>query len=88
MAAELRPRGIRVNALNPGLIDDAMGQLLIDKMSAASSNGINGLTAWINQHQGRLGTPEDVANAALFLASDEASFVTGHGLRVDGGSTA
>jgi NAD(P)-dependent dehydrogenase (short-subunit alcohol dehydrogenase family) len=40
-------------------------------------------------HQlGRFGTPEEVANAALFLASDEASFVTGHSLVVDGGYTA
>jgi len=88
MAAELRPRGIRVNALNPSIIDDDMGRVLIEDIDAAAGIGLPDLMARIEQRQWRLGTPEDVANAALFLASDEASFITGHGLAVDGGLAA
>ena len=88
MAAELRPRGIRVNALNPSIIDDDMGRILMEGMNAVLRTGMPGLVERIEQRQWRLGTPEDVANAALFLASDEASFITGHGLAVDGGVTA
>jgi NAD(P)-dependent dehydrogenase (short-subunit alcohol dehydrogenase family) len=88
LAAELRPQGIRVNALNPSIIDDGMGRFLMDEINAVVGAGIPSLTERIEQRQGRLGTPEDVANAALFLASDEASFITGHGLSVDGGSAA
>ena len=89
MAAELRPLNIRVNALNPGVIDDGMGQrLLKDFESFGLAIGLSDVAERIIATQGRLGTPEDVANAALFLASDEASFITGHGLSVDGGAAA
>ena len=88
MATELRPRGIRVNALNPSIINDDMGRILMDDMNAVTGTGMPGLVERIEQRQWRLGTPQDVANAALFLASDEASFITGHGLAVDGGVTA
>jgi len=89
MAAELRPLNIRVNALNPGIIDDGMGQrLLKDFESFALAFGVSDVTERLIAPQGRLGTPEDVANAALFLASDAASYVTGHVLVVDGGAVA
>ena len=75
LARELGPKGIRVNAVAPGIIDtDMMKQVpkeLIDPMI----------------HQiplGRLGLPEDIANAFVFLASEEASYITGVVLRVDG----
>ena len=89
MAAELRPLNIRVNALNPGVIDDGMGQQLLKEYEAYGlAFGIPNLADRIIEMQGRLGTPEEVANAALFLASDEAAFITGHGLSVDGGAVA
>jgi len=89
MAAELRPLNIRVNALNPSIIDDGMGQQLLKEYEAfGAATGATDVMERMVATQGRLGTPEDVANAALFLASDEASFITGHGLSVDGGAAA
>lgn len=81
LAAEGGPHGIRVNALSPGVVETpgTAGQLAKpgarEAMSAVSPLG-------------RIGRPEEVAAAALFLASDEASFVTGAELVVDGGWTA
>ncbi len=81
LAAEGGPHGIRVNALSPGVVETpgTAGQLAQpgarEAMSAVSPLG-------------RIGRPEEVAAAALFLASDEASFVTGAELVVDGGWTA
>lgn len=72
-------KGIRINAVCPGYIE---------------TNILDGLNDEILQHLislhpvGRLGRPEEVANAVLFLASDESSFVTGANLLVDGGYTA
>lgn len=85
-AVDLAP-GIRVNALIPGLIDTAMPHsfvaALADEQQAAVLDGMKA------QHlTGRLGRPEEVAAAALFLASDEASFVTASAMYVDGGATA
>lgn len=75
-ALEYGPRGIRVNAVSPGLID--RGTLATDwPEGVASWNGAAPL--------GRLGRPEDIANACVFLASPGASFITGHELVVDGG---
>jgi NAD(P)-dependent dehydrogenase (short-subunit alcohol dehydrogenase family) len=73
---ELADQGIRVNALNPGIIASSMVKALSKEEQA-------GFAAIIPQK--RLGEPEEVAYAALFLASDEASHVTGHALVVDGG---
>ncbi|USU04216.1 SDR family oxidoreductase [Sphingomonadaceae bacterium OTU29LAMAA1] len=75
-ANELAPRGIRVNVVAPGPTDTAM-------IAAASDEVRSTLTQMIPL--GRMGRPEEVASAALFLASDESSFVTGIELPVDGG---
>lgn len=75
-ANELAPRNIRVNVLAPGPTDTAM-------MAAASDEVRETLTGLIPL--GRLGRPDDVASAALFLASEESSYITGIELPVDGG---
>lgn len=74
--AELAPRGIRVNVVSPGPTDTAMFASVSDDIRAS-------LTAAIPM--GRLGRPDEIAAAALFLASDDSSFVTGAELCVDGG---
>ena len=73
---ELAKKNIRVNALNPGII----GSPMVLTMPKAEIRGFEAIIP-----QGRLGKPEEVAYAALFLASDESSHVTGHTLVVDGG---
>lgn len=75
-ALELGPRGIRVNAVSPGLI-------WREGIEAAWPEGVQAYRA--RAPLGRLGRPEDVADACLFLASSAASFVTGANLVVDGG---
>ncbi|HET8611480.1 MAG TPA: SDR family oxidoreductase [Sphingomonas sp.] len=76
-AIEGRSRGIRANAILPGAIDTAMLR--------ASPNVASGVEVF---EPGDVGRPEDVAAAALFLASDDARFITGECLRVDGGRLA
>ena len=74
-------RGVRVNCVNPGFVETPLtAPLLDDPDRLARTAGLHPL--------GRIGQPEDVANAILFLASEEASFVTGVALPVDGGYTA
>ena len=74
-------RGVRVNCVNPGYIETPMtAQMLEDEQRRVDAVGLHPI--------GRLGKAEDVANAILFLASDDASFVTGVALPVDGGYTA
>ncbi len=77
MAADLAPLGIRVNVISPGPIETP----LLAPMMATS-----GAAEWrAAVPLGRFGAPEDVAAAATFLCSDEAGYVTGHVMAVDGG---
>jgi NAD(P)-dependent dehydrogenase (short-subunit alcohol dehydrogenase family) len=76
---ELAPRGVRVNVVSPGPTDTPMFDGVTDEMRAAFTDRIP---------LKRLGRPEEVAAAALFLASDESRYVAGADLVVDGGMTA
>ncbi len=77
LAAELAPRGIRVNSVSPGYIETPSYR---DNVSPeAKAAAITAVAA------GRLGTPEDIADAVAFLASPEASYINGQDLLVDGG---
>jgi NAD(P)-dependent dehydrogenase (short-subunit alcohol dehydrogenase family) len=83
MAVDYGHLGIRVNCICPGLIETPLTAVL-DMAELRHMKD-----AFIKQHMlGRAGQPEEVAAPALFLASDDASFITGHALVVDGGYTA
>lgn len=75
-AKELAPSNIRVNAIAPGFIDTDMVRQLPQAKFAERMASIS---------MGRIGTPQDIANAALFLASDLSTYLTGQTLGVDGG---
>jgi NAD(P)-dependent dehydrogenase (short-subunit alcohol dehydrogenase family) len=77
LGRELAPQGIRVNAVAPGPVDNDFSQ---GKMTAAMKQQIAG-----NVPLGRLGTPTDIANACLFLASGMSAWITGAVLDVNGG---
>ena len=86
LAAELAPDGIRVNAICAGTVDTPMVQPLL----AVRGGGDLELGARLTAERypvGRIGTAEEIARAALFLASEESSFVTGAVLTADGGMT-
>jgi NAD(P)-dependent dehydrogenase (short-subunit alcohol dehydrogenase family) len=81
--------GVRVNSVHPGIIDTPIWQKIRPDLAAEGSNGpLN-----IEEHGrrgaplGRVGTPQDIANGVLFLASDAASYITGAELVIDGGIT-
>jgi len=85
LAIQNAPYGIRANAILPGLMDTPMA---VDTRARASGRPRAEIAAERDQRvplRGRMGTAWDVANAALFLASDEAAFITGVALPVDGG---
>jgi 3-oxoacyl-[acyl-carrier protein] reductase len=76
LAREVASRGITVNVIAPGMIDTDMTRAIAEKAQVD----------WAAQIPlGRLGTVDDVAAAACFLASDEAAYITGHVLAVNGG---
>ncbi len=76
VAKEMAGRGIRVNAVTPGFIKTDMTSVLSEKVVAAMEASIP---------LARLGEPEDIAKAVLFLVSDNAAYITGQTLHVDGG---
>jgi len=91
VALELAECGIRVNAICPGGIATAIYAPIAGEISAELIERTPGIVEpWLAEGTplGRAGFPADIANAALWLASSESSFVTGHALVVDGGLTA
>jgi NAD(P)-dependent dehydrogenase (short-subunit alcohol dehydrogenase family) len=82
MAVDLGPSGIRVNCVNPGHVSTPMGD------SAAERLGLTEETVAVKYPIGRIGVPAEQAAAIAFLAADEAAFVTGAIVAVDGGYTA
>ena len=78
LAVEFGPKNIRVNCICPGAIDTPMIAPVIDPLKKSGE-------PFMRSPIRRLGMPEDIANCALYLASDESSFVTGATLVVDGG---
>lgn len=90
-ALELAPAKIRVNSVHPGFIETDMVREGIRKMAGAGLGiGENEMKQELtNRHPiGRMGVPVDIANAVLFLASDDSAFMTGTEVVVDGGYTA
>ena len=85
MAVDHAAQGIRINALMPGVIDTPMPAQSLKRYADPEAMR----TFWKHRHpMGRIGKPEEVARAALFLACDDSSFVTGTLLFIDGGWTA
>ena len=82
ISAEYRDQGIRCNAVCPGFVKTAHGLREIAELDSAGQAWEEGALA---QAQGRICEPEEVAAAVVFLASDEASFITGNALYVDNG---
>jgi NAD(P)-dependent dehydrogenase (short-subunit alcohol dehydrogenase family) len=80
LAVELGPSNIRVNAIAPGLVDTRFAAAIV-------SNDDLSARVIARTPLGRIAQPDEIAGAALYLASDAASFVTGHTLVVDGGMT-
>jgi len=76
LARELGNRGVRANVVAPGYVDTRLTQVIADDLKEMML---------ANTPLGRFGTPEDVAGAVRFLCSDEAAFITGDVLLVDGG---
>ncbi len=82
MAIDFGTRGIRVNAISPGIIDSGRPDLVALKQDPVLMRFWRDMTVL-----DRMGQPKEIASAVLFLASDEASYVTGQNLAVDGGWT-
>jgi NAD(P)-dependent dehydrogenase (short-subunit alcohol dehydrogenase family) len=78
LSRELGPHGITVNAISPGAFPTAAEEIHPDP---------EGYTRFVLDHQAlkRRGTPDDIANLAMFLASDASSFITGQTINIDGG---
>ncbi|HEY3405490.1 MAG TPA: SDR family oxidoreductase [Ohtaekwangia sp.] len=81
MASELSPKGIRVNCIAPGFIVTNMTAKAFETDQERKQRAIN------RTPMGKMGAPEDIANAAYFLANDESTFMTGTVIPVDGGNS-
>lgn len=81
MASDLSPMGVRVNCIAPGFIRTNMTSKAFDNDNERKERVL------ARTPLGRMGDPEDIANAVFFLASDEASFITGEVIKVDGGNS-
>lgn len=81
LAADMAIHGIRVNGIAPGMIASPLNKQFTEDSSLAETWNSENLV-------GRWGTPEDVASAAVFLASDEADFINGEFITIDGGAVA
>ena len=79
MSGEIAPHGVTINSIAPGPVKTELWLAANPDVAAAESGYLG------NIPMGRLGQPEDIANAAFMLASDDAAFITGHVLNVDGG---
>jgi NAD(P)-dependent dehydrogenase (short-subunit alcohol dehydrogenase family) len=81
-AVEYAPKGIRINSIVPGTILTEMNERILREAEDPDAQ----MATWTSMHPiGRVGQPDEVAAAVVFLASDESSFITGESLRVDGG---
>jgi NAD(P)-dependent dehydrogenase (short-subunit alcohol dehydrogenase family) len=80
LAAEYGPRGVRVNCIAPGLIKTDFAKALWDNPDTLK-------TSTSSASLKRIGEPEEIAGAAVFLASRAGAFTTGHTLVIDGGAT-
>jgi NAD(P)-dependent dehydrogenase (short-subunit alcohol dehydrogenase family) len=81
-AVEYAPKGIRINSIVPGTILTEMNEKILSEAEDPDAH----MAMWTSMHPiGRVGQPDEVAAAVVFLASDESSFITGESLRVDGG---
>ena len=85
MAVAYGPKGVRTNCVAPGSIDTKM---INHRLSAAGDPHLADATRFMVSPLGRVARPEEIASACLFLASEEASYVNGAILVVDGGTTA
>jgi 3-oxoacyl-[acyl-carrier protein] reductase len=86
MACEIGPKGVRVNAVSPGSVDVTPNKLsTIPEAEGGYLDRAKSITSFVPQ--GRLGYPQEIADAVLFLASDTGTYVNGHNLVVDGGWT-
>lgn len=86
LALQYAPHGVRVNAIAPGMMDTPMGVDAVARSTGVARDGVAAQRAAMVP-MGHQGTSDDVAAASLFLASDEAGFITGVVLPVDGGFT-
>jgi 2-keto-3-deoxy-L-fuconate dehydrogenase len=84
VALDFVAKGIRANAICPGTVESPSLQ---DRMRATGDFDAARASFIARQPMGRLGTPEEIANLAVYLASDESSFVTGGTFVIDGGWT-
>jgi NAD(P)-dependent dehydrogenase (short-subunit alcohol dehydrogenase family) len=80
-ALDYAPAGIRINAVCPGITDTAM----IERVFGGTTEGHERIIA--QEPIGRMGSPEEIAAAVLWLCSDDAAFVVGHAMVIDGGQT-